>query len=44
MQKAIGMGIIALALWTAIELFTEGPAGAFDGAFGAAAIDRLTGE
>jgi hypothetical protein len=27
------MGIIALALWTAIELFTEGPAGAFDGAF-----------
>jgi hypothetical protein len=33
MQKAIGMGIIVLALWTAVELFTKGPAGAFDGAF-----------
>jgi hypothetical protein len=32
MQKAIGMGIIVLALWTAVELFTKGPAGAFDGA------------
>ncbi|MEN8159602.1 MAG: hypothetical protein ABFS41_05960 [Myxococcota bacterium] len=33
MQKAIGMGIIVLALWTAVELFTKGPAGAFGGAF-----------
>jgi hypothetical protein len=33
MQKAIGMGIIVLALWIAVELFTEGPADAFDGAF-----------
>lgn len=33
MQKALGMGIMVLALWTAVELFTKGPAGAFDGAF-----------
>jgi hypothetical protein len=33
MQKAIGMGIIVLALWTAVELFTKGPAGAFGGTF-----------
>ena len=33
MQKVIGMGIIVLALWAAIELFTQGPADAFDGAF-----------
>jgi len=33
MQKALGLGIIVLAVWTAVELFTYGPAGAFDGAF-----------
>ncbi len=33
MQKAIGMLIMVLAIWTAIELYTQGPAGAFDGAF-----------
>ncbi len=33
MQKAIGMLLIVLALWTGIELYTRGPSGAFDGAF-----------
>ena len=33
MQKVIGMGIIVLALWAAVELFTQGPTDAFDGAF-----------
>ena len=32
MQKAIGIGIIVLAVWTAVELFVYGPADAFDGA------------
>lgn len=33
MQKAFGLLFIVLALWTGMELFTNGPAGAFDGAF-----------
>ena len=43
MQKAIGMLIIVLALWTAIEVYTNGPAGAFDGAF-ASFVDEEEGE
>lgn len=33
MQKAIGMLILVMAVWTGIELATNGTAGAFGGAF-----------
>ena len=39
MQKAIGMLIVALALWTAVEVYTNGYAGAFGGVF-ASVVDE----
>ncbi len=40
MQKIFGLLFMAVAVWTAIELYTNGSAGAFNGAFASSSDEK----